>query len=329
MAFRLRIITLAVGVLVVSQAGAAQAPTRSPARPAAAPQVPASPVVFLGPENNPPFISRGANGAPVGFAVELMQALGREGGFDVAFYLVPRQERGPAFRLGRGDVTGVELNTPYAETTIPLVPLWRVRELALFTAERTPAPASIADLKNDTVAVVDGSQQHLALLDLPAGSRPRLMVVQTMSEALQNLRRQTATAVLGHSLQVKQTVEYAESPRFFETEIRSVPYFLAARAGREDLQPLFAAAYLRLQESGELTSIIERTMLTNPDRREFAGWVAFLLIVLGVGALALLGMGFWSRSLHREVQRRTHELHEAADRQPCRPTCSRRSPRRS
>src|SRR5678815_107360 len=111
-------------------------------------------IVFLGSSNNPPFLWTDSEGAPRGFTVDLMNALAREGGFDVSFEIVPRQERRRAFRDGRGDVTGVQPNTEEARGTIPLAPLWRVREIVLYATPHS-APHSLADLKGETVAVME------------------------------------------------------------------------------------------------------------------------------------------------------------------------------
>src|SRR5688572_9830942 len=201
-------------------------------------------IVFLGSDSNPPLLFRDANGTPKGFVVDLLQALGRQGGFEVVFDLLPHSEWSRAFHEGRGDIMGVEPESEAARGTIPVVPLWTVRELVLFPVSRAVAPRSLADLAHDTVAVVDASPQHVALLDVPVERRPDIATARTIGSALRKLRQGEVTAVLGHSLAVRQTPEYAEAPRLGETELRVVPYFLATRPGGEALQPLFTAAYL-------------------------------------------------------------------------------------
>jgi PAS domain S-box-containing protein len=271
-------------------------------------------VVFLASSNNPPFLWVDASGTPRGFTVDLMNALAREGGFDVSFEIVPRQQRRLAFRAGRGDVTGVQPNTEEARGTIPLAPLWRVREIVLYASPHRP-PLSLADLKGETVAVMESSSQHLALAALPADVRPTIVATDTLDAALDKLQSGAVTAVFGHSLGLLAARAQAPGAHFDEHELRAVPYVIAARAGREDLQPMFAAAYLRLQESGELTEIIERSLM-NGTRGPDGGSVGrILLVIMGIGLVALLGMLVWSRSLRHEVRRRTSELHAASERQ--------------
>ena len=272
-------------------------------------------IVFLGSDRHSPLLFSDADGTPKGFVVDLLRALGRAGGFEVVFDLLSDAEWTGAFREGRGDITGVEAESEAAHGTIPLVPLWTVRDLALFAASRPVPPRSLADLAKDTVAVVEASPHQSALLHLPIEHRPRIDVAPTIEDALRKLRRGEVTAVLGHSLAIRQAPEYVDSPSLGEAELRVVPYMLVARPGREGLQPLFTAAYLRLQESGELTSIIERSLMRPPERRELAGWATYLLLALGLGTAAFLGMLIWSRSLQREVQRRTRELQAAGERQ--------------
>src|SRR5688572_20211221 len=271
-------------------------------------------VVFLGSANNPPFLWVDRTGTPRGFTVELMEALAREGGFTVTFDIIRRQQRRQAFRAGRGDVIGLEPNTPDAEGTIPLVPLWRSRELVLFASPRL-APKTLADLADETIAVLEASSQHLSLNALPRATRPIIQPVETMQQALEKLRSGEVTAVFAHSLAVRAAGEDLRASRLTAHEIRAVPFILAARAGREDLQPLFAAAYLRLQESGELMEIIERSLMDRAGGSEVNNAAFAFLVVLGLGGLALLVMGWWSRSLLREVQRRKQELKDASDSQ--------------
>jgi PAS domain S-box-containing protein len=270
-------------------------------------------LVFLGSSNNPPFLWTDETGVAHGFTVDLLKALAREGGFDVSFEIVPRQQRRQLFRDGHGDVTGVQPNTEEAHGTIPLSPLWRVREIVLYATPHR-APQSLDDLKGETVAVMESSSQHLTLAAMPATTRPKIIPVETLDIALERLRRGDVTAVFGHSLGLLAARSH-QSGTLDEHELRAVPYLIAARAGREDLQPLFATAYLRLQESGELTEIIERSLMRNSGAPNTSSVGRILLVAIGVGGIALLAMLLWSRSLRREVQRRTSELRAAGERQ--------------
>jgi PAS domain S-box-containing protein len=271
-------------------------------------------VTFLGSANNPPFLWADASGAPRGFTVEFMQALAREGGFDVTFEIVPRQVRRQEFQKGRGDVTGVQPFTDEARNTLTLVPLWRVQELAVFPAKRQP-PTKLTDLEGEIVGVVEASNQHLALMALPEPVRPKIVTADSVDAVIDKLRHGEVTAVYGHSLGLRTSRAYKQEPRLHEYEIRAATIVLAGRPGREDLQQLFTGAYLRLVESGELTAIIEKTLMagTVPSEAEQIGRV--VVMSLTIGGLALCGMLFWSRSLRREVQRRTVELHRAVERQ--------------
>jgi PAS domain S-box-containing protein len=301
--------------LVVAWLGAAALAVRVPIRAETVQPAGAAPhaVVFLGSAESPPFLFRDADGRVRGLIADLMHALGREAGFAVRFEIVPRAERLAAFRRGVGDVIVAQPNSPAAQGTVTLVPLWSGGEVAFFRTAPAERPAGLADLRGETVAVQDGSSQHASLLDLPPETRPPVVPVATVSEAFQRLRAGTVTAVLAHPLAARSTPEYDAAPAFVEVELRPMPYALVARAGREDLQPLFAAAYLRLQETGELASL-QRRVLLGDGAGSGLGW-RYLLAALGVGGAALLMMIVWSRSLRREVLRRTRELQEAGERQ--------------
>jgi PAS domain S-box-containing protein len=282
------------------------APTKSAVRPS---------VTFLGSANNPPFLWADESGKPRGYTVTFMEALAREGGFDVKFIIVPRQMRRQEFRKGRGDVTGVQLDTAEAANTITLVPLWRMQELVVYRDEHR-APASLADLKGETVGVVEASNQHLALMSLPRDARPEVVTADSFTTVINKLRAGEVTVVYGHSLGLRTSRAFTQGSRLHSYEFRSAPIVLAARPERADLQPLFMGAYLRLVESGRLTEIIEKTVTLaedapQPSETEQIGRV--VLMSLGIGGLVFCGMLVWSRSLQREVQRRTVELQRAAE----------------
>jgi PAS domain S-box-containing protein len=296
----------------VSSCGLAVASGPAPGAPATGAARPL--VTFLGSANNPPFLWADESGTPRGFTVEFMQALAREGNFDVRFEIVRRQVRRQEFHTGRGDVTGVQPFTDEARDTITLVPLWRMQELVVFPRTHQP-PTKLTDLKGQVVGVVEASNQHLALMTLPEAARPKIVTADSFDAVVGMLRSGEVTAVYGHSLGLRTSRAFKQQPRLHEYEIRSATIVLAARPGREDLQQLFTGAYLRLVESGELTAIIEKTLMagTVESEAEHIGRVVLMSVILG--GLALGGMLFWSRSLRREVQRRTVEVHRAVERQ--------------
>jgi PAS domain S-box-containing protein len=272
-------------------------------------------VTFLGSANNPPFLWADDSGTPRGFTVEFMQALAREGGFDVGFDIVPRQLRRQEFRKGRGDVTGVQAFTDEATDTITLVPLWQLQEMVVFPSTHAP-PSELAALKGETVGVVESSNQHLALLGLPDASRPKVVTADSFDAVIDKLRSGEVTAVYGHSLGLRTSHAFNREPGLHAYEFRSATIVLASRPGREDLQQLFTSAYLRLVESGKLTAIIEKTLMAGANEASEGEQITrVVLMSVTIGGLALCGMMFWSRSLRREVQRRTVELHRSAERQ--------------
>ena len=210
--------------------GLAVAAGTAPDAPHAGTTRPRPVVTFLGSANNPPFLWADESGTPHGFTVEFMQALAREGGFDVKFKLVPRQERREKFRSGLGDVTGVQPYTKEARGTITLVPLWRLQELVVFTAPRQ-APSTLSDLKGETVGVVDASNQHLALMALPASLRPKFVTADSFDAVVGKLRTGEVTAVYGHSLGLRTSRAFKQEPRPSRVRAQVGPHRSGRAAG--------------------------------------------------------------------------------------------------
>ena len=100
-----------------------------------------------------------------------------------------------------------------------------------------------------------------------------------------------------------------------DASTRAATIVLAGRPHRQELQQRFMSASLRPVESGGLTEIIENTLVSGSSRSETWPFSRVVLVLVLAGIVALLGMVLWSRSLRREVRRRTVELQRAAERQ--------------
>ena len=263
-------------------------------------------LVFVGPEDNPPFASLDSSGRPQGFDVDLVRALGREAGVEIEVRLVTRAEARRLFQAGGADLQSIATSSSGAAEAMLLTPMWQLRQVAM-AADPASAPRSFNGLAGERVAVVAPSASHDELSALPDPLRPHLIPTANHGESLRRVQSGDATFAVGNSLALRATREFAENS-FFESELRSIPYYLATQKGRADLQPIFVSAYLRLQQTGELGAIIERTLLSAGNRPWWSGWQAYLVGVPVVALLGFIGMGLWSRALRGQVRARTDAL---------------------
>jgi PAS domain S-box-containing protein len=270
-------------------------------------------LVFVGGDAFPPYQYLDSAGKPRGFNVNLMRALARQTGIDIEIRLVKAGMPRRLVESGEADLLCLGFSQERADRFTWLLPLWRLRQVALFTRAPGYEVRSPADLLGRRVLVGRGSLAWEEMSALPPERRPDLVEFadNDFGEGIERLRSGEAEVLLGNSLVMSQHSAYREFADRHETTYKSIPYYLAARKGREDLQPVFFAAFTRLQESGEFNAIVEQTLLRPTPARAVDRWAAYVLALLGVAAAALAGVATWNRTLRTQVDARTREFRAA------------------
>ena len=274
-------------------------------------------LVFVGNADYPPYQYLDAHGEPRGFNVELIRALSRETGIAIDIRLERVPTVLPIVERGEADLVSLAFTTERAERFTWLLPLWRLRQVALFrTPPRRPI-TSVRDLIGERVVAFREGVLWDELQSLPDAVRPVMVEAAApnyYADGARLLRDGKATVLIGNALQMRAQYVYRDHPQFHEVTLRSFPYYLAAAPGRESLVPIFFEAFSRLQESGEFSAIVERTLLAPAERPWWEGWAAYFAGSLGVVALALFGFVAWNRSLRTQVDARTTEIRAVVER---------------
>jgi PAS domain S-box-containing protein len=281
---------------------------------AAANEPPRASLVYVGGDNFAPYQYADDEGVPRGFLVELLRALAREADFDVDIRLGPWRDIKSALDNGHGDIAALAITESRAGSYTHVLPVWHLQQVVAYRGRRANPPRRIEDLKGEVVAVTAMSSLYEDLARLDLAIRPAIRPVAGVRQALDELRAGRATMAAGNALAFRSASAHARIPDLHESDLRSVPFCLVARRGREQLVPQFFAAYSRLQESGELTAIVERTLLTRVNPPWWDGWAAYLAASLGIAACVLFGFLAWTRSLRTQVEARTGEIRAVAER---------------
>ena len=274
------------------------------------------PLVFVGSDTFPPYQYIDAAGQPRGFNVELIRALSRETGIPIDVRLVKGGEARSLVERGEADLVCLGFNDERALRFTWLLPLWRLRQVAVFAAPPTREVRGAGDLIGQKVLVGRGSLAWEEMRALPRSKRPHLVEFSDNDylEGARRLRGGEAQVMLGNALAIAQASVYKRYPNLHERTFKSIPYYLASKRGRDDLQPLFFAAFTRLQESGEFNAIVERTLLRTVPESAAERWASYALYLLAIVAVALLGVGTWNRTLRSQVDARTREFRAVAER---------------
>jgi PAS domain S-box-containing protein len=274
-------------------------------------------LVFVGNADYPPYQYLDAQGQPRGFNVELIRALARETRITIDIRLERLPTVLPIVERGEADLVSLAFTTDRADRFTWLLPLWRLRQVALFRQPPRRPVTSVRDLIGERVVAFREGVLWEDLQSLPENVRPAIVEAagpNYYSNGARLLRDGKASVLLGNALQLRAQHVYRDYPQFHEVTLRSFPYYLAAAPGRESLVPIFFEAFSRLQESGEFSAIVERTLLAPSVRPWWDGWVVYLTGSLGVAALALFGFIAWNRSLRSQVDTRTAEIRAVAER---------------
>ena len=273
-------------------------------------------LVFIGSDAFAPYQYRDKDGEPRGFNVELMRALARETGIDIEVRLVGAATVLPIVERGEADLVCLAYNQDRHTRFTWLLPLWRLRQVAVFAKAPAREPKSPRDLSREKVIVAKGSVFWEELNAIPEHERPNLVPI-TDNDYLDGARRLhdgEATVMVGNALPLAQLGIYQKYPELHEATLRSLPYYLAATPGRSDLLPIFFEAFSRLQESGEFSHIVERTLLEPPSETLLEIWGTQMAGVTALAAFALLGVVTWNRTLRSQVDLRTREVHAVIER---------------
>ena len=272
--------------------------------------------MYVGSNAFPPYQYLDEAGEPRGFNVELMRALARETGIDIEVRLVQGGTSQRLIARGEADLLCLGFSTQRADQFTWLLPLWRLQHVAVFAHRPEREVRTATDLVGYDVLVGRGSLAWEELRAVTEGKRTRIVEFPNndFHEGVRRLRNGDGQVMLGNALVMAQQGVYSRYPELHERTYKSVPYYLAARPGREELQPLFFAAFTRLQASGEFNAIVERTLLRAEPESALGRWATYVLSLLGIAATALLGVATWNRTLRSQVEARTGEFRAVAER---------------
>jgi PAS domain S-box-containing protein len=273
-------------------------------------------LVFVGSSTFPPYQYLDGAGLPRGFNVELMRALARETRIDIDVRLVSAGASRRLVERGEADLLCLGFNQERAHRFTWLLPLWRLRQVAVFARRPERPVGALHDLTGAKILVGRGSLAWEEVRALPSEKRPLAIEFpdNDFLTGARRLRSGEGDVMFGNALTIAQQGVYTRYPDLHETTYKSIPYYLAATSGREDLQPLFFAAFTRLQESGEFNAIVERTLLRAAPQHMAEKWASYLVYLFAVVATALLGVATWNRTLRSQVDARTREFRAVAER---------------
>ncbi|HIJ96408.1 MAG TPA: transporter substrate-binding domain-containing protein [Desulfuromonadales bacterium] len=268
------------------------------------------PVIIVGGDRDyPPYEFLDKNGNPTGYNVELTRAIADVMGMEVEFRFGGWSEMRTALLKGSVDVLqGISYSNDRART-LTFSPPHTIISHAIFARKETPAVNSVEKLRGKEIVVFQDGIMHDYLNSL--GFAKELFLTDTPADALRLLASgKHDYAVLAmlpgmyiiRELKLSNLVPVAKS-------ISSQRYCYAVRKGNEELLARFNEGLAILKKTGRYQEIYDKWLgVLGPPKVAWEKVVRYGSIVL-VPLLAILaGTLLWSRTLHKQVARRTSEL---------------------
>ena len=266
-------------------------------------------IIVGGDRDYPPYEFLDKNGTPTGYNVELTRAIADVMGMEVEFRFGGWSEMRTALLKGSVDVLqGISYSDDRART-LAFSPPHTIIAHTIFARTETPAVNSVEKLRGKEIIVFQDGIMHDYLSSLGFGKE--LFLTDTPADALRLLSSgKHDYAVLAmlpgmyiiRELKLSNLVPVAKS-------ISSQRYCYAVRKGNEELLARFNEGLAILKKTGRYQEIYDKWLgVLGPPKVAWDKVIRYGSIVL-VPLLAILaGTLLWSRTLHRQVARRTAEL---------------------
>jgi len=270
-------------------------------------------LVIGGDHNYPPFEYLDDDGRPTGFNVALTRAIAREVGLDIEIRLGPWAEivRG----LEEGDIDAIQgmFYSPERDLRFDFTQPYAVSHYVgiVRKGEGSP-PTDVDDLRGKAIVIQRGDVIHDFLMENGLGDQ--VSVVETQEDVL----REVAQGRYDCALVVRTSASYLID-KYGWTNLDlgkrpfiSMDYCYAVRDGELALLAQLSDGLALLKHTGEYQRLYREWLGVYEDIPpdlgtilRYVGMVAAPLLLIVMASLA------WTRSLHREVARRTEELRES------------------
>ncbi|WP_181870019.1 bifunctional diguanylate cyclase/phosphodiesterase [Halomonas sp. DQ26W] len=269
-------------------------------------QIP-DPVVFAGSNDYPPFQWLDDNNKPMGFVIDLQDAIAHQQGREAEHRLMAWDQALEAIERGEADVVALFISEERDERFDFTSPIYHVAH-GIYAPSPESTQKDPNDLSGMRVAVVEGGYAQNHLIENPAGSEliPQVDIRSALLAVVEG--RADIALVAAH------TARYVIAEAEFDIYQISRPfwpkaYAFAVRQGRDDLHAWLEEQVGLLQASGTYFDIhadwlpkMEWQPPTWRDHLRTLAWIALPLLLLGIAGY------FWTWSLRRQVARKTRQL---------------------
>ncbi len=273
-------------------------------------------IIIGGDSDYPPYEYLDSNGEPAGFNVAITQAIARQMGLDIEIRLGPWSRIRQGLGSGTIDLVLGMFYSVERDREFAFSPSYGEIQHTIVVREGTAVPTDIQDLAGKSILVMAGDiMEDVAKAQ---GYGQQLVAVPSQEEALRLL----AAGQYDCALVAKVPALYWIAKRDWhnlsvsEQPVSSDEYCYAAPKEQEELLSHFSEGLAALKASGEYRRIQNEWLVPYEEAGMRWQTVVKYSLIVALPLLALLAASFlWSRSLQRQVAKRTQALEqEIADR---------------
>jgi signal transduction histidine kinase len=273
-------------------------------------------IVVGGDEDYPPFEYLDEEGRPTGYGVELTRAIALALGLDVEIRLGPWDEIRESLANGEIDLIQGIYYTPERDLIYDFGPAhWVAHHVGVARRGEGPLPDSPDDLVGKRLVVQRGDLMHDFLVEQEV--QAELTLVDSQGEALEQL----AEGRHDYALVSRPTALYLIEKEGWtdlvvgRTSLYPADYCFAVLSGHGALLAEFSEGLAIVRNTGDLRRIQEKWLGVYEQPTVGAATVIrYAAYVVGPLLFLLLAALLWSRSLRRQVARRTEELRGSEER---------------
>ena len=263
-----------------------------------------------------PFTGADPKGQPVGFSVEMLQAVARDQGLKIKFVVLPWSELLAEFRAGRIDIICNIVDTPERQKFMGFSVTTAHFQGGLFVRKDQPPISTLADLTGRRIAVLKDSRAHQYIQQ--HGWNVQLDFVPTLQEALDAVHNGRSDLLLANHLVTNDLIKRRGYRDIVASEIRLKDFDYRGHFGVQlDQRELLArldAGLLNLHLNGTSDHLHEKRIGPIQDRSlRFADLRPYLLPLATL--VLVLSLAFvWQRRIVRQISRQIGALRQSEKR---------------
>ncbi|MBW1647528.1 MAG: transporter substrate-binding domain-containing protein [Deltaproteobacteria bacterium] len=271
-------------------------------------------IVVGGDDNYPPYEYLDENGRPAGYNVELTRAIARELDLDIDIRLMPWPQVVDGLKSGDIDILQGMFYSPQRDLQFDFTPPHIINQcVSVVRRGEDPPPTTVSELIGLEIVVERGDIMHNFALENGLGAK--VAAVDTQEAALRELAEGRHDCALVSRLTALYWIEARgwDNLEVARRPLLSPEYCYAVPNGHKAMLATFSEGLKTLENSGEYRRIYQKWIgvYTAPSAeigqmlRGLAAGTALLLAII-------LAMFAWTRTLRRQVAKKTAELQEVA-----------------